>query len=249
MNRKLAGAGIAMMLAIGILPGATATAATACPRPLPQGSDPVTLDPADFVAHVDNPYLPFPRGAVWVYRETDPTGSSQKITVTVTTHTKHILGIAATVVHDVATEKGHLVENTYDWYAQDTCGNVWYLGENTKEYENGKVVSTAGSWEAGVDGAQPGVVMPADRQVGQSYRQEYYAGEAEDNARILSLDEQAQVPFGHFRDVVLTRETTPIEPRVLEYKLYAQGIGVVLALSASGASDREELVHFSPPSV
>jgi hypothetical protein len=248
MNRKLAGAGIAMMLAIWAFPGATATAATACPRPLPQGSHPVTLDPADFVAQIDNPYLPFPRGARWVYRETDPTGSSQKITVTVTTHSKQILGIAATEVHDVATEKGHLVENTYDWYAQDTCGNVWYLGENTKEYENGKVVSTAGSWEAGVDGAQPGVVMPADRQVGLSYRQEYYAGEAEDAAEILSLVEQAQVPFGHFRDVLLTKETTPLHPRSLEYKLYAQGVGVVLALSVSGGSDREELVRFTPPS-
>jgi hypothetical protein len=152
------------------------------------------------------------------------------------------------VVHDVVTEKGHLVENTFDWYAQDTCGNVWYLGENTKEYENGKVVSTAGSWEAGVDGAQPGVVMPADLQVGLSYRQEYYAGEAEDNAQILSLTEQAQVPFGHFRDVVLTKETTPLEPRVLEYKLYAKGIGVVLALSVSGGSDRQELIRFAPPS-
>src|SRR5436309_13646701 len=172
MNRKLVGAGIAMMLAIGIFPGATATAATACPRPLPQGSDPVTLDPVDFVAHVDNPYLPFPRGAVWVYRETDPTGSSQKITVTVTTHTKQILGIAATVVHAVATEKGHLVENTYDWYAQDTCGNVWYLGENTKEYENGKGVSTAGSWEGGVTGAQAGGGRRADRRVGLSSRAE-----------------------------------------------------------------------------
>jgi hypothetical protein len=125
---------------------------------------------------------------------------------------------------------------------------VWYLGENTKEYENGKVVSTAGSWEAGVDGAQPGVVMPVARQVGLSYRQEYYAGEAEDNAQILSLTEQAQVPFGHFRDVVLTKETTPLEPRVLEYKLYAMGIGVVLAISVSGGSDREELVRFAPPS-
>jgi hypothetical protein len=217
--------------------------------PLPQGSDPVTLDPADFVAQIDNPYLPFLRGAKWVYRETDPTGSSQKITVTVTTHSKQILGIAAIVVHDVATEKGHLVENTYDWYAQDTCGNVWYLGENTKEYENGKVVSTAGSWEAGVDGAQPGVVMPADRQVGLSYRQEYYAGEAEDAAEILSLVEQAQVPFGHFRGVLLTKETTPLHRRALEYKLYAQRIGVVLALSISGGSDREELVRFTPPSI
>ncbi|HYU93909.1 MAG TPA: hypothetical protein VEN95_10600 [Actinomycetota bacterium] len=248
MDRKLAGLGVAVMLLIGGVQGGIATAAAACPRPLPQGSDPVTLDPADFVAQIDNPYLSFPRGARWVYRETDPQGSSQKVRVTVTTHAKQILGIDATVVHDVVTEKGHLVENTFDWYAQDTCGSVWYLGENTKEYENGKVVSTAGSWEAGVDGAQPGVVMPADRQVGLAYRQEYYAGEAEDNAEILSLVEQAQVPFGHFRDVVLTKETTPLERRVLEYKLYAKGIGVVLAISVSGGSDREELVRFTPAS-
>jgi len=248
MDRKLAGLAVAVMLLIGGVQGGIATAAAACPGPLPQGSDPATLDPADFAAQIDNPYLPFPRDARWVYRETDPQGSSQKVRVTVTTDAKQILGIDATVVHDVVTEKGHLVENTFDWYAQDTCGNVWYLGENTKEYENGKVVSTAGSWEAGVDGAQPGVVMPADRQVGLAYRQEYYAGEAEDNAEILSLVEQAQVPFGHFRDVVLTKETTPLERRVLEYKLYAKGIGVVLAISVSGGSDREELVRFTPPS-
>jgi hypothetical protein len=181
-----------------------------------------------------------------VYRETDPQGNAQKVKVTVTTRTKQILGIDATVVHDAVTDNGQLVENTFDWYAQDSCGNVWYLGENTKEYENGKVVSTAGSWEAGVNGAQPGVVMPADRQVGLAYRQEYYAGEAEDAAEILSLVEQAQVPFGHFRDVLLTKETTPLHPRVLEYKLYAQGIGVVLALGVSGGSDREELLHFTP---
>jgi hypothetical protein len=98
-----------------------------------------------------------------------------------------------------------------------------------------------------VDGAQPGVVMPADRQVGLAYRQEYYAGEAEDAAEILSLVEQAQVPFGHFRNVLLTKETTPLHRRILEYKLYAQGIGVVLALGVSGGSDREELVTFTAP--
>jgi hypothetical protein len=125
---------------------------------------------------------------------------------------------------------------------------VWYLGENTKEYENGRVVSTAGSWEAGVDGAQPGVVMPADLQVGLSYRQEYLAGEAEDSAAILSLTEQAQVPFGHFRDVLLTKEITPLEPRLLEYKLYAKGMGVVLAIAVSGGSDREELIRYLPQS-
>ena len=248
MDRKLAGLGVAIMLLIGGAQGGIATAATACPGTLPQGSDPVTLDPADFVARIDNPYLPFPRGAKWVYRETDPRGSSQKVTVTVTTHSKRILGIAATVVHDVVTEKGHLVENTFDWYAQDTCGNVWYLGENTKEYENGKVVSTAGSWEAGVDGAQPGVVMPADRQVGLSYRQEYYAGEAEDRGEVLSVEEQVEVPLGHYTGAMLTKDLTPLEPRVVEYKLYARGIGEVLAISVSGGSDREELVRFAPPS-
>ncbi|HEY3023467.1 MAG TPA: hypothetical protein VGK11_07530 [Actinomycetota bacterium] len=248
MDRKLAGVGVSLMLLIGGVQGGIATAAVTCPRQLPQGSEPVTLDPADFVARIDNPYLPFPRGARWVFRETDRRGTSQKVTVTVTTNRKKILGIDATVVHDVVTEKGHLVENTFDWYAQDTCGNVWYLGENTKEYENGRVVSTAGSWEAGVDAAQPGVVMPADLQVGLSYRQEYLAGEAEDSAAILSLTEQAQVPFGHFRDVLLTKEITPLEPRLLEYKLYAKGMGVVLAIAVSGGSDREELIRYLPQS-
>ncbi len=114
--------------------------------------------------------------------------------------------------------------------------------ENTKEYEEGVVVSAAGSWEAGV-GAQAGVVMPADPQIGLIYRQEYLAGEAEDAAEILSLDEQAQVPFGRFRDAVLVKEFTPLHPRVLEYKLYAKGVGMVLATAVSGGSDREELVR------
>ncbi|MGQ0669183.1 MAG: hypothetical protein ACT4PO_05865 [Actinomycetota bacterium] len=246
MNRKLAGLSVAVALAIGAWPGGIATAGT-CPVPLPQGSDPVTLDPADFVDQIDNPYLPLAPGAKWIYRETDPEGNAQKVEVTVTTRTREILGIDATVVHDAVTDHGQLIENTFDWYAQDMCGNVWYLGENTKEYENGVVVSTAGSWEAGVDGAQPGVIMPADPQVGLAYRQEYYAGEAEDAAEILSLDEQAQVPYGHFRDVLLIKETTPLHRRVLEYKLYAKDIGVVLALGVSGGSDREELLRFNPP--
>jgi hypothetical protein len=148
----------------------------------------------------------------------------------------------------VVTDHGELIENTRDWYALDACGNVWYMGENTKEYENGVVVTTAGSWEAGVNGAQPGVVMPADPQVGLSYRQEFYAGEAEDAATILSLTEQAEVPYGHFSDVILTREYTPLHPKVLEYKLYAKGVGIVLVLGVSGGSDREELVRFESPS-
>ena len=151
------------------------------------------------------------------------------------------------MVHDKVTARGELVENTFDWYAQDACGNVWYMGENTKEYEHGVVVSTTGSWEAGVDGAQAGVIMPADPEVGLAYRQEYLAGEAEDAAEVLSLDEQAQVPFGHVRDAVLVKEFTPLHPRVLEYKLYAKGVGMVLAIAVSGGSDREELVDLDLP--
>jgi hypothetical protein len=245
MDRRIARLGIGVLIAVGVWPSGVASAGT-CPVPLPQGSDPVTLDPANFVDRIDNPFLPFPPGAVWIYRETDLEGDASRVKVSVTDRTREILGIDATVVHDKVTEHGELLENTFDWYAQDECGNVWYMGEDTKEYENGVVVSTEGSWEAGVDGAQPGVVMPADPQVGQSYRQEYYAGHAEDGAAILSLDEQAQVPFGHFRNVILTKEFTPLEPKVLEYKLYAEDVGVVLSISVSGGSDREDLIRFRP---
>ena len=156
-------------------------------------------------------------------------------------------GITARVVHDVVTEDGKPVEVTDDWYAQDTCGNIWYLGEATKEFENGKVVSTEGSFEAGVDGAQPGIVMPAKPRAGMRYRQEYYAGHAEDRAEVLSVREQVEVPFGFFGKgrVVMTRDLNPLEPKVLEYKFYARGVGPVLAVGVSGGSDREELVSYS----
>jgi hypothetical protein len=214
---------------------------------LPQGSEPVTLDPADFVAEIDNPYWPMAPGTQWVYRETDAEGADQTVTVTVTSRTRDISGVTATVVHDLVTDHGDRVENTFDWYAQDVCGNVWYLGENTKEYENGVVVSTAGSWEHGVDGAFAGVIVAGDPQPGIAYRQEYYAGEAEDAGAILSIEEQVQVAFGHFRDVLLTKDFTLLHARVLEYKFYAPGVGPVLAMTISGGSDREELIDFTPP--
>lgn len=213
---------------------------------LPQGSEPVDLDPADFTIEIDNPYWPMRSGSRWVYRERDGEGGTQRVVLTVTDRTKRVAdGIEARVLRDVVSEDGEPVEVTDDWYAQDSDGNVWYLGESTAEYENGEVVSTAGSWEAGVDGAEPGIAMPADPQPGLAYRQEYYAGEAEDRAEVLSVDEQVEVPFGHFGDVVMTKDLVPLEPRILEYKLYARGVGPVLALDVSGASGREELVGFT----
>jgi hypothetical protein len=205
----------------------------------------VALAASAFSTHIDNPYLPMSPGSRWVYHETAADGTSQRVVVKVTKQTKLIAnGVTARVVRDTATSKGQVVEDTFDWYAQDKRGNVWYLGEDTKEYENGKVVSTQGSWEAGVNGARPGIVMPAHPRPGMQYRQEYLKGEAEDSARVLSVDDQAEVKVGHFKHVVLTKEWNPLEPKVLEYKLYARGVGPVLALTVSGGSDREELISF-----
>ena len=189
---------------------------------------------------IDNPYWPMTPGSRWVYRE-----GPQRIVVTVTHRTKIVAsGVTARVVHDRATEDGQLVEDTFDWYAQDTRGNVWYVGEDTTEYEHGKPVSKAGSWEAGVDGARAGIVMLAHPRVGRRYREEHYPGHALDGAKVLSRGEQVQVPFGHFRHVLLTKNFNPLEPRVLEYKWYARGIGPVLELGVSGGSDRAELLRY-----
>jgi hypothetical protein len=206
---------------------------------LPRGDEPANLDAGDFVDGIDHPYWPMAPGSKWVYRE-----NGQRVEVTVTDQTKEILGIQATVVHDVVTEDGELVEDTLDWYAQDKDGNLWYLGEATKEFENGKVKSTEGSWEAGVDGAEAGVLLPGEPEVGMRYRQEYYEGEAEDVGEILSVDEKAQVPFGRFDGVLMTKDTTPLEPDMLEHKFYANGVGPVLVVAISGGSGREELVSF-----
>ncbi|MGH2838814.1 MAG: hypothetical protein ACRDJY_10790 [Thermoleophilaceae bacterium] len=205
------------------------------------------LDPADLSTEIDNPWWPMKPGSRWVYRETDTEGANQKVVVTVTHRTKKIAnGAEALVVRDVVTEDGEFVEVTDDWYAQDPEGNIWYLGEDTTEYENGKPVSTSGSFEAGVDGAEAGIIMPADPEPGMSYRQEYYAGEAEDEGKIIALDQQAEVPAGHYKPVLMTNDTNPLEPKVSEFKFYARGVGPVLAVSVSGGSDREELLSYRP---
>jgi hypothetical protein len=211
---------------------------------LPQGSEPVELDPDEFTTEIDNRYWPMEPGTRWTYREIDEEGKEVRVVVTVSSETKEIAnGVVARIVRDTVTEEGALIEDTFDWYAQDADGNVWYLGEDTKEFENGKVVTTAGSWEAGVDGAQPGILVPAEPEVGMTYRQEYYAGEAEDAAAVLSLDEWVEVPFGKYESVLMTKDYTPLEPDVLEHKFYAPGVGMVLALQISGGSGREELVE------
>jgi hypothetical protein len=243
---------VGVLAAVVPLGGIAAAAKDGQPSRLPGGSEAVRLDPGDFTTNIDNPYWPMRPGSRWVYRETDPEGARQRVVVTVTDRTKRIAnGITARVVHDVVTERGKPVEVTDDWYAQDRAGNVWYLGEHTTEYANGKPTTTEGSFEAGIDRAQPGVIMPARPKAGLSYRQEYYKGHAEDEARVLSLKEQVEVPFGHFPQgrVLMTSDLNPLKPKMLEYKFYARGVGQVLSVGVSGGSDREELASFHPREV
>lgn len=212
----------------------------------PSGATPysVTIDPADFVSAIDNPFLPLTPGMKWVYEGVSADGQ-ERIEVSVTRETRQVMGITCVVVHDVVTIDGEVVEDTFDWYAQDLEGNVWYFGEDTREYENGVVVSTQGSWEAGVDGALPGIVMDADPRPGEAYRQEYYAGEAEDMAEVISLSETASVPYGSFDNVLMTRDWTPLEPVIAEQKYYASGVGLVLEVVVEGGSGRVELIEFT----
>jgi hypothetical protein len=143
-------------------------------------------------------------------------------------------------------QDGETVEDTFDWYAQDTLGNLWYLGEDTKEFENGKVVSTEGSWQAGVDGAEAGIIMPANPQVGMAWRQEYYAGQAEDQAEVLAVDGHVEVPAGTYDGVLRTRDFTPLEPTVEENKDYARGVGPVQEIQTKGGTSVDKLVEFTP---
>jgi hypothetical protein len=204
------------------------------------------VDPANFVGTIDNPYFPLVPGTRWVY-EGDTDEGHERVETEVMYETKQILGITATVVRDRAFVDGELVEDTFDWFAQDRAGNVWYLGEATQEYENGKPTTAKGSWEAGVEGARPGVIMPAQPRPGRSYRQEYLKGEAEDEATILKVDAKGSVPYGSFRSAVKTKDYTRLEPKLLEHKWYAPLVGLVQENTVRGGSGRLELVEFAPP--
>lgn len=196
-----------------------------------------------FVTEVTNPYFPLERGTTFFYEGTkdgEPTSDEMRVM-----HRRiRILNVDCTIVHDRAFEDGVLVEDTLDYFAQDVSGNVWYFGEDTKELdENGRVVSTEGTWRAGVNGAAPGLVMEAHRRVGHRYFQELAAGAAEDMARVRALDDSACVPFGCFDHVLTTRETSRFEPDVVDQKQYASGVGVIREDSIAGGNEHSVLVR------
>jgi hypothetical protein len=188
----------------------------------------VDLDPDAFVEIVDNPYFPLIPGSSYVY-EGETEDGLERVEITILPQTRNVMGIRATVYHDAVYMDGELIEETYDWFAQDAEGNVWYLGEDVDNYEDGKFIDHDGAWEAGVDGAQPGIVMFGDpaAHLGETYLQEYYAGEAEDTADLLSISESVAVPAGSFENVLQTYDYTPLDPESQEHKFYAPGVGTI----------------------
>jgi hypothetical protein len=195
-----------------------------------------TVDPANFVSVVDNPYFPLTPGKTYRYQQRD---GDESLVVEVTNQTKSIMGVQTIVVRETAAVAGQTIEISLNWYAQDRDGNVWYFGEATQDYENGVPTSTAGSWEAGVGGALPGIIMEAHPQHGDTYFQEYAQGVAEDMATVLSLDGIETTPYQTFSNVLRTKEWTPLEGNSLERKFYAQGIGLI---AEEGPGSRLELV-------
>jgi len=236
-RRGIAVAAVAAALVLGgTAPGAGAQ---------PLQSVAAGIDPGDFVRFVTNPLLPFEPGTVFTYRGLKD-GLVTHERVAVLHRTKMILEVPTTVVHDVTRHAGKLLEETEDWYAQDKHGNVWYFGEDTKSYENGQV-STEGSWEAGVHGAVPGIVMEADPHAPDAYRQEFYRGQAEDMAWVVKRGGSVRVPYGRVDHVLLTLEWSRLEPQVVDKKFYARGFGIVREASASGPREILELVGVHRP--
>ena len=202
------------------------------------------VDPDNFVRSITNPYLPYRPGTVYVYTGVKD-GQTQRDVVRVTHRTREILGVTATVVTDVATHHGTILEQTTDWYAQDKQGNVWYFGEATKARNPDGSYDTSGSWLAGAHGARPGIVMTAHPRVGDAHRQEYWAGHAEDQYWLVDVASSLTVPGGSFAQAARTLEWSKLEPGVIDEKFYVSGIGVVKELAASGPAEVARLTRFT----
>jgi hypothetical protein len=243
MNPLLLAAAVALATGLAGAPSTPPSAATGGPSGL-HAASPV-INPADFVAKIDNPWLPMKPGTTSTFRGTKD-GKPARDVRRVTSSTKVILGVRCTVVSDRLYLSGVLAERTLDWYAQDRHGAVWYFGEATAILDaHGNVTSTEGSWTAGVAGAVPGVVMEARPRVNDRYRQEYLKGHAEDQARVASLDASVSVPYGRFTHLLQTKEWTVLEPGVVDQKLYARGIGELLEGAIKGGNEQLVLVSIS----
>jgi hypothetical protein len=211
----------------------------------PAADDPTPRElPTEWAASITNPWLPLEAGASWTYEKTAE-DATEEVVITVTDKTKTIEGITATVVKERVTEDGELLEKTNAWYAQDSEGNVWNLGDRTKAYEDGKV-ETEG-WQVGVDGAKAGIAMLAEPKVGDIYLQMYLEGDAEDRSKVRSTDESIEGPAGSWTGVLQTEDTTPLEPELLEYKYFARDVGPVEQRTVKGEKEKVVLVKYEKP--
>lgn len=208
-----------------------------------QTYDPI-INPTDFSAQVNNKYFTLTPGTKYIF-EGETEDGKERNEVYVTNETKEILGVKTIIVWDRVWLNDELTEETYDWYAQDKEGNVWYFGEDSKEMLDGKVVSTGGSWQAGINEAKPGIIMKGNPIVGDSYRQEYYRGEAEDMAGVISLNEKVTVPYGNFSNCLKTRDWTPLEPGADEYKYYCPEVGGVALEMTIDDGEKSELINIT----
>jgi hypothetical protein len=237
-----------LLVVAAIVAAACVVPALANSGTIPSGAGPngpKSISPADFTAHVDNPYFPLRPGTTFRYRGTKD-GKPTIDVFKVSHQVRRIAAVPCVAVKDHLYEAGRLEERTTDWYSQDRQGRVWYFGERTAELSPaGKVTNTKGSWETGVDGARPGLFMPAAPRPGESFRQEYLKGEAEDHFRVVALHAPVTVPAGSFPDALLTREWTPLEPGVIDHKYYARGIGEVSEETAKGPRETSKLVSVS----
>ena len=236
---------LAMVMALGSLSigvgrasdGQPRSSGSVCSPPPPPRMPPAS----EFVAQIDNKYFPLEPGTTFLYRGVED-GERVQDKVVVTDMTKTILGVQARVVHDFVAVGGLPSEKTSDWYAQDKHGNVWYLGEAAFEFVEGHWIRADDSWEAGRDGALPGIIMEAHPEVGDTYTQEHYSGHAEDMATVLDTHASVSVPYGTFHHALYTGECTPLEPGVLDIKYHARGVGEVLEATVRGGSAKLALV-------
>ena len=242
-----AGLAVLAVAAVGIAAQAGAAPASKGERTIKSGAGPgwpKTLHPSDFVRRVDNPSFPLKPGSKWFYRGAD-TGGHFSDKMHVRHKRKKILGVYTTIVRDSVFRHGKPREVTSDWYAQDRNGNVWYFGENTKELDaHGHVTSREGSFKAGKNGARPGVLFPGDPKFGQTARQEFLKGQAEDHFKVLDTSARVRSPYVSSRHAVRTKEWTPLEPGIVEHKYYVRGVGTVKTKVIKGPRERLQLISF-----
>jgi hypothetical protein len=236
---------LALLAGIGSVAWGSATPSQATgettPAPVTTPYNP-SIDPANFGGPIDNPWLPLKPGTTFRYRGVGDDGKTRELnTVKVTRRTKRIMGIKATVVLDQVFSEGKPEERTFDWYAQDNQGNVWYMGEDSSNFEHGRWVKDDGSWEAGVGNGKPGIIMLAHPRRGDSYRQEYSPGHAVDQAQVLGGGGAVRVPFRSFKRTLLTLEYSTIDQQY-ELKWHARGIGVIQEQAVTESKELSKLV-------